>query len=45
MIIGQPRPTHALNLTTKLKDSANTSAPELSFQHKAVEDFHSCQVQ
>ena len=36
-----PRPICLLNLTAKLKDMANTSKPELSFQHKAVEDFHS----
>ena len=35
---------HPLNLTAKLKDTANTSAPELSFQRKAVQDFHSCQA-
>lgn len=34
-----------LNLTAKLKDAANTSAPELSFQRKAVQDFHSRQVE
>jgi hypothetical protein len=40
-----PRPARALNLTAKLKDAANTSAPELSFQRKAVEDFHSRSAQ
>ena len=30
-----------LNLTAKLKDMANTSIPELSFQCKAVQDYHS----
>jgi hypothetical protein len=40
-----PRPSRALNLTAKLKDAANASAPELSFQRKAVEDFHSRLVQ
>ena len=34
---------HALNLTAKLKDAANASAPELSFQRKAVQDFHARQ--
>lgn len=33
----------ALNLTAKLKDAANASAPELSFQRKAVQDFHARQ--
>jgi hypothetical protein len=33
-----------LNLTAKLKDTANASAPELSFQRKAVQDFHSRQI-
>jgi hypothetical protein len=28
----------------KLKDAANASAPELSFQCKAIQDFHSCQA-
>jgi hypothetical protein len=28
----------------KLKDAANASAPELSFQRKAVQDFHSRQA-
>ena len=36
-----PRPARALNLSAKLKDSANTEAPQLSFQRKAVQDFHS----
>jgi hypothetical protein len=40
-----PRPAHQLNLAPKLKDAANTSAPELSFQCKAIQDFHSRQVQ
>lgn len=35
------RPVRALNLTAKLKDTANASTPELSFQRKAVQDFHS----
>ena len=30
-----------LNLTTKLKDTANASIPELAFQHKAVQDYYS----
>lgn len=48
IIIRRPdvaRPVRPLNLTAKLKDAANTSAPELSFQRKAVEDFHSRQAQ
>jgi hypothetical protein len=48
MIIRQadvPWPVHSPNLAVKLKDTANTSAPELSFQHKAVEEFHSHQAQ
>ena len=32
-----------LNLTAKLKDTANTSIPKLSFQCKAIQDYHSCQ--
>jgi len=43
--VGAPWPVRTLNLTAKLKDAANASAPELSFQHKAVEDFHACQAQ
>jgi hypothetical protein len=39
------RPVRSSNLTAKLKDTANISAPELSFQRKAVEDFHSRQAQ
>ena len=35
------RPVRSLNLTVKLKDTANASTPELSFQHKAVQDYHS----
>lgn len=35
------RPVRALNLTAKLKDADNVSTPELSFQPKAMEDFHS----
>lgn len=30
-----------LNLTAKLKDTANTSIPQLSFQRKAIQDYHS----
>jgi len=45
IIIRRPQSTRTLNLTTKLKDSANASTPELSFQRKAVEDFHSRQAQ
>ena len=40
-----PWPVHPLNLTAKLKDTANTSAPELSFQCKAVQDYHSHQTE
>jgi hypothetical protein len=39
------RPVRSSNLTAKLKDTANVSAPELSFQCKAVQDFHSRQAQ
>ena len=42
--IRRPRPVRPLNLTAKLKDSANTSAPELSFQRKAVQDYRSRQT-
>jgi hypothetical protein len=34
------RPVRSLTLTAKLKDTSNTSTPELSFQRKAVQDFH-----
>ena len=37
-------PTRTLTLTAKLKDAANTKAPQLSFQRKAVHDFHSRQA-
>jgi hypothetical protein len=36
-----PRPTRPRNLAAKLKDTANTSTPALSFQRKAVQDYHS----
>jgi len=39
-----PRPARTLNLTAKLKDAANTETPQLSFQRKAVQDFHSQQA-
>src|SRR5260370_41698383 len=39
-----PRLALALTLTAKLKDAANTEAPQLSFQRKAVHDFHSRQA-
>lgn len=39
------RPVRSLTLTAKLKDTANASAPELSFQRKAVEEFHARQAQ
>jgi hypothetical protein len=35
------RPVRPLNLTAKLKDTANASIPELSFQRKAVQDYRS----
>jgi hypothetical protein len=35
-----PRPARTLNLSAKLKDTANTETPQLSFQRKAVQDFH-----
>ena len=38
------RPARALNLTAKLKDTANTEAPQLSFQRKAVQDFYARQA-
>jgi hypothetical protein len=38
------RPVRALNLSAKLKDTANTETPQLSFQRKAVQDFHSRQA-
>ena len=40
--IDAPRPVRHPNLTAKLKDTSNTSVPELSFQRKAVQDYHSC---
>jgi hypothetical protein len=39
------RPVRSLNLTAKLKDPANMSAPELSFHRKAVEEFHALPAQ
>jgi hypothetical protein len=39
------RPVRSHNLTAKLKDPSNMSAPELSFQRKAVQDFHSRSAQ
>jgi len=36
-------PTRTINPAAKLKDTANTEAPQLSFQRKAVKDFHSRQ--
>ncbi|KAI9507661.1 hypothetical protein F5148DRAFT_1306963 [Russula earlei] len=38
-----PRPVRTLNPTAKLKDAANSETPQLSFQRKAVLDFHSRQ--
>ncbi|KAI9507403.1 hypothetical protein F5148DRAFT_1308525 [Russula earlei] len=37
-------PVRTVNPTAKLKDTANTEAPQLSFQHKAVQEFHSQQA-
>jgi len=37
------RPAQALNLTAKLKDTANTEAPQLSFQRKAMQYFYARQ--
>ena len=34
-----PRPTQTVNPTAKLKDTANTEEPQLSFQRKAVQEF------
>ncbi|KAI0273133.1 hypothetical protein BGY98DRAFT_936385 [Russula aff. rugulosa BPL654] len=39
-----PHPARILNLSAKLKDTANTKTSQLSFQHKAVQDFHSKQA-
>ena len=39
-----PRPARTVNPTAKLKDTANTEKPQLSFQRKAVQDFHSRQA-
>ena len=39
-----PRPARTVNPTAKLKDSANTEVAQLSFQRKAVQDFHSRQT-
>lgn len=39
------RPARTLNLSAKLKDVANTETPQLSFQRKAVHDFHSRQAE
>jgi len=39
-----PWPVRSLNLTAKLKNTCNTSTPELSFQRKAVQEYHSCQA-
>ena len=33
-----------VNLSVKLKDAANTEKPQLSFQRRAVQDFHSRQA-
>jgi hypothetical protein len=34
------RPARSRTLTSKLTDTSNVSAPELSFQRKAVQEFH-----
>ena len=39
-----PHSAWILNLSAKLKDTANTETPQLSFQCKAVQDFHSRQA-
>ncbi|KAI9448642.1 hypothetical protein F5148DRAFT_1153436 [Russula earlei] len=39
-----PCPAQTVNPAAKLKDTANTEAPQLSFQRKAVQDFHSRQA-
>ena len=39
------RPVRERTLASKLKDASNSSTPELSFQHKAVQDFHARQGQ
>ena len=36
-----PRPVRAINPASKLTDTANAEAPQLLFQCKAVQDFHS----
>ncbi|KAI9511807.1 hypothetical protein F5148DRAFT_1146538 [Russula earlei] len=38
------RPVWTVNPTAKLKDTANTEAPQLSFQRKAVQESHSQQA-
>jgi hypothetical protein len=42
--VDAPQPVRSLNLTAKLKDTCNTSTPELSFQRKAVQEYHSRQA-
>ncbi|KAI9458015.1 hypothetical protein F5148DRAFT_1287514 [Russula earlei] len=39
-----PPPVQTVNPTAKLKDTANSEAPQLSFQCKAVQEFHSQQA-
>jgi hypothetical protein len=39
------RPVRVINPTAKLKDTANTSVPELSFQRQAVQEYRARQVQ
>jgi len=39
-----PRPARTVNPTAKLKDATNTERPQLSFQRRAVQEFHSRQA-
>ena len=41
----QTQPAHHAVPTSKLMDANNSEKPELSFQHKAVHEFHMQQVQ
>jgi hypothetical protein len=40
----RPRPARSTNLTSKLKDTNNVEKANLSFQRKAVQEFHSRQA-
>jgi hypothetical protein len=40
-----PHPANFINPAAKMKDAANSSATELSFQQQAIEEFHTRQVQ